>query len=152
MSLPRPPKFRPPCKVEGCDRDSEFRAGLCNLHYMRLRRNGSFEVKNTREVRSAADAFIFNNVNQLRLARNLSFNQLAKLAGIGKHTVNNLRTYDPSLPTLRALGAAFNVEYWRLLIPDEFKESQWNTTTNETQWVSVSKPSCSARATTPEQS
>lgn len=32
------------CSIEGCDQTFRMRAGLCNMHYLRLRRRGSIEL------------------------------------------------------------------------------------------------------------
>lgn len=65
---------------------------------------------------------IYENVYALRLKANITAAETCRRAGIGQATLNNMRAHDPGLETLRALAAAFNVDYWRLLIPGEFEK------------------------------
>lgn len=114
------------CSVEGCEDERRFLNGFCTKHNARFVRHGNTDLLNQAKPSQAKrerDPFFFN-VEALRLSRGWTVNETLRQAGLSQGSSPFYRDGDPSLNTLRALGAAFNVDYWRLLIPGEFtKES-----------------------------
>lgn len=120
------PRHRDLCSVPLCEEERAYNDGLCRKHHSRFERSGTTDLirANARAIRSnkARNDPINLNVEALRLRHNWSPTELAYRSGLSVGFM--YRINDPSLNTLRALGAAFNVDYWRLLIPGEFtKES-----------------------------
>lgn len=110
------------CVAPDCDRLSRYSNGLCGMHRSRWKRHGSLEKRSGGRPTTITLDPIRKNIDELRLSRDWSIQRLHAEVGIS----NNFFYHhsDPSLETLRAVGACFNVDYWRLLIPGEFtKES-----------------------------
>lgn len=117
-----------PCSVEGCEEPRRFLNGFCHTHHARWKRNGTTErlsLARPSKANVPRDPF-FENVEALRLSRGWTVIETTRQAGLSQGSSPFYRKGDPSLETLRALGAVFNVDYWRLLIPGEFKSSQVN--------------------------
>lgn len=106
-----------PCSNQACDRTRLFLTGFCNKCHMAF----YYRMRPKLKARSPSISPLYNNIMDLRDLRRWNMKTLCHETGVGRNVYIRLaRAQDISLETLRGIGAAFNIDYWRLLIPGEF--------------------------------
>lgn len=86
------------CKIEGCSNDVRYKSqGVCQKHYFRMMRNGSYHLKPKKESRSVdSRGYILLYMPHHKLA--------SKRGVIREHTVVAYEKYGDSLPDCELCG------------------------------------------------
>lgn len=107
------------CTAPGCTKDKGTAALYCTTHYMRMHRTGRLDKIPYGKTEGLCD--LGRNLHALRLTSGLTTKQFGKFVGLSWPTVYGImRGSGTNLDTLRSIAAAFNIEVWELLKPDQF--------------------------------